>query len=127
VRPFKLILLGPSPLEWFEFELEIYVSFGVRYVIIMFNCAESRTGILFNSFVIHYPHSIEIGLFLGPIEVTIWDYSYGVSIELIEPLLWRPSVEEIATYSGGEMQLKSATSLLKCMYKTFRQRRTRGN
>ena len=30
VRPFELLSIGSSPLEWFEFGLEIYVSFGVR-------------------------------------------------------------------------------------------------
>lgn len=30
VRPFELLAIGSSPLEWFEFGVEIYVSFGVR-------------------------------------------------------------------------------------------------
>jgi hypothetical protein len=51
-------------------------------------------------------NSIEIGFFIGPIEVVVWGYSEEVSIELIEPRLWEPDVELIATYSGGGMQLK---------------------
>jgi hypothetical protein len=48
VRPFELISLGSSPLEWFEFGLEFYISFAVRYMITMFGCTESKKGILFN-------------------------------------------------------------------------------
>ena len=29
VRPFELISLGTTPLDWFEFTLEIYLNFGV--------------------------------------------------------------------------------------------------
>ena len=30
VRPFELLSIGSSPLDWFEFGLQIFLTFGVR-------------------------------------------------------------------------------------------------
>ena len=63
VRPFELLSIGSTPDQWFEFTLEIYVNFGI---------------------------SIKIGIFLGPFEITVFEYRQEVQLPIIEPLLFQP-------------------------------------
>lgn len=67
VRPFELLCLGTTPLDWFEFGVDISVSFSVY---------------------------VKVGLFIGPLEITgkiqngklIWLYLYLLFSKLTDVL-----------------------------------------
>jgi hypothetical protein len=64
VRPFELLSIGSSPLEWFEFDVEIFVTFRIYF---------------------------KIGIFSGPFKITLYKWTYKFVL-IIFQYSWKPSV-----------------------------------
>jgi hypothetical protein len=63
IRPFQMLSLGTNPLTWFEIELSITLSLRI---------------------------SIEIGLYLGFVEITLFEYGIEFLIEIVAGLRFEP-------------------------------------
>jgi hypothetical protein len=64
VRPFELLSIGSSPLDWFEISIRIYLTLRVY---------------------------VKIGLYIGFIKITLFKFEYEVTITIWEKS-WTPSV-----------------------------------
>lgn len=63
VRPYELLKVGGSPLNWFEFSIAFYLNFGV---------------------------SIWVGIRIFGAEITLFEDSYEATVEILPPLLIEP-------------------------------------
>ena len=64
IRPFELLSLGSSPLDWFEFTLSITLSVSI---------------------------SVEIGIYLGFIEITLFEIRTEFRLEIVPGLVFKPN------------------------------------
>ena len=63
IRPFELLSLGSSPLDWFEIKLSIVLELSI---------------------------SIEIGIFLGFFEITLFEVGYGFTLAILPGKIFAP-------------------------------------
>jgi hypothetical protein len=82
IRPFELLSLGTNPLEWFDISLVITLSLKI---------------------------SIEIGLFLGFLEITLFSYSVEFIIEIVDGVVGEPIITVLIEYDPllGELLLEA--------------------
>ena len=93
IRPFELLSLGGSPLQWFEIELSITLTLTI---------------------------SIEIGIYLGFLEITLYSYGVEFNVAIVPGLHFTPhgipSVAELDVETGTMMIMENVLqgSKLEC-------------
>ena len=87
IRPFELLAAGESPLNWFEFDIEIYVFVGV---------------------------SIEVGIFAGPFEITLYERRVEYS-QLLLALTYIPALPDpLANITFGKLEFDPSNVNVTC-------------
>jgi hypothetical protein len=89
-RPFELLALGSTPLDWFEFGVEIFITITLY---------------------------VKIGFFAGFIEITLYTYKVEFEYPLIDPILVQPGkpIPPIRLSEDGVLELTgSASEVLEC-------------
>jgi len=90
VRPFELLSSGSSPLEWFEFGVQIYITISIY---------------------------IQIGLFLGFFEIVLFEYRKEFKFNLIDPIIFTPALEAMPVNydsASGVLVLAPGSEELQC-------------